>query len=86
MGLAHERSTNSTYSRREIALVYEGCVCLENNPTTSSEANFAWLPGNRSCMGEWPAFVKLFYRNILEGYINVSSLSRLGLPIRQKHV
>jgi hypothetical protein len=51
MGLAHERSTNSTYSRREIALVYQGCVCLEYNPTTSSEANFAWLPGNRSGMG-----------------------------------
>ena len=50
MGLAHERSTISIYSRREIALGYQGCVGLENNPTTSSEASFAWLPGDRSGM------------------------------------
>ena len=50
MGLAHERFTSSTYSRREIALGYQGCVGLEYNPTTSSEAGFAWLPGDRSGM------------------------------------
>ena len=48
MGLAHERSTISIYSRREIALVYQGGVGLEYNPTTSSEASFAWLPGDCS--------------------------------------
>jgi hypothetical protein len=46
MGLAHERFTVSTYSRREIAFGYQGCVGLEYNPPTSSEAGFAWLPGD----------------------------------------
>jgi hypothetical protein len=50
MGLAHERFTISTYSRREIALGYQGCVGLEYKPTTSCEASFAWLPGDRSGM------------------------------------
>jgi hypothetical protein len=89
MGLAHERFTSSTYSRREIALGFQGCVDLEYNPTTGSEVSFAWLPGDepqRYAGGERPAFLKLFYRNILESYINASSLYRLGLPIRQKHV
>jgi hydroxypyruvate isomerase len=30
------------------ALGYQGYVGLEYNPTTSSEASFAWLPGDRS--------------------------------------
>ena len=45
MSLAQERFTVSTYSRHEIALDYQDCVGLEYNPTTSSEASFAWLPG-----------------------------------------
>ena len=32
------------------ALGYQGYVGLEYNPTTSSEASFAWLPGDRSGM------------------------------------
>ena len=50
MSLAHDRFTISTYSRREIAPGYQGCVGLEYEPTTSSESSFAWLPGDRSGM------------------------------------
>jgi hydroxypyruvate isomerase len=32
------------------ALGYQGYVGLEYNPTTSSEASLAWLPGDRSGM------------------------------------
>ena len=50
----HEPGTGEIHYLNVLAaldtLGYQGYVGLEYNPTTSSEASFAWLPGDRSGM------------------------------------